>query len=213
MLDKVYFSAFMSQSSGCTYFSETDSCKSSCKFGRNEELIMTSYFIPSPIVSIMFVKLSKWQVPPDGFIMRLESPWVDMLGVPVRSVNSVYWLLAVSWMPDQASLPVQSKWVLDVNEEKVLECHRSVSEDCHCNWPNVLSRRRHRPSRVSLPKCFLFFSSGKDTKTFFSRSVMKHSEIRPLDRPRKKCVTQRTLGRLLIFTQSWSFWWEKNSAL
>lgn len=52
-------------------------------------LTMTSYFIQSLIVLKMFVKLSKWQVPPDGSVMRLRSQWVDVLGAPVWSVNTV----------------------------------------------------------------------------------------------------------------------------
>lgn len=52
-------------------------------------LSMTSYFIQSLIVLKMFAKLSKWQVPPDGSVTRLQSQGVDVLGAAVRSVNTV----------------------------------------------------------------------------------------------------------------------------
>ena len=51
-------------------------------------LIITSYFTESLIVLMIFVRLSKWQVPQDGSVMRLQSQWVDVLGAPVWSVNT-----------------------------------------------------------------------------------------------------------------------------
>lgn len=47
-------------------------------------VIITSYFIRSLIVLKIFVKLSKWHVPQDGSVMRLQSPWVDVLGAPTE---------------------------------------------------------------------------------------------------------------------------------
>ena len=81
------------------FFSNTDMC--SCQPGTigignsGNGLRITSYFIHSLIVLKIFVKLSKWQVSQDGFLMRLRSPWADVLGAPRRSVNSVYRLLTV----------------------------------------------------------------------------------------------------------------------
>lgn len=37
----------------------------------------------------IFVKLPEWHVPLDGSVMRLQSQWVDVLGAPVWSVNTL----------------------------------------------------------------------------------------------------------------------------
>lgn len=83
----------MKQAIGHGHSLETDMCSASLEgWGTGNSgngLIITSYFIQSLIVLKIFDKLSKWQVPPDGSVMRLQSQWVDVLGAAVWSVNMV----------------------------------------------------------------------------------------------------------------------------
>lgn len=87
---------------------------------------MTSFFIQSLIVLKMFVKLSKWQVPPDGSVMRLQSQWL-MCWV-LQCGQSTWLSIAHCGLRAGGQLAVQHGLVLDVNEEEALKCQ------CHTGW-------------------------------------------------------------------------------
>lgn len=213
------------------FISNRDMC--SCQFGRigignsGNGLIITSYFIHSLIVLKIFVKLSKWQVSQDGFVMRLQSPWVDVLGAPMRSVNSVYWLFTVRWRLDWDNLLVQHELVLDVNEKAAPKCHWCPVLELPFYWVTFWTQQTNDmgKGKTWLPVHIamgVHFPSPKASKTSFSRSAEnRYSEQWWCSETWHLAVGQALTSFwfiwpdwhwFLIFKHSWSLLGETNTA-
>lgn len=157
---------------------ETDMC--SGEFGRmgmgnsGNGLTMTSYFIQSLIVLKMFVKLSKWQVPPDGFVMRLQSQW--LICWVLQCGQSTLLLIAHCGLSARLGQPaVQHELVLDVNEKEALKCQCCTSWDCHSADDLSKYNRPKTWKRSCGPHCTLLciYTSWREGLQHFFLKVSK----------------------------------------
>ena len=172
---------------------------------------------------MIFVRLSKWQVPQDGSVMRLQSQWVDVLGAPVWSVNTfIDCSLQAEWQTGTACLySLNRYWMPMKGSSGMSLVHFAGTVILLTFFLNTKDQRHGRASMY----CYACTLSLRESLQNFFLKVSKSINILNGDDAHKHCIwlqgrPRRVLGLftphriwLSIFKHFLILQWEKKHSI